>query len=190
MTETAVPQTTRFGDHERRAVALLAGVVVVAAALVGWLLVQGGAGSDRARVTTPVLVSAAELRQFAESVHHPVFWAGPRNGTSYELTATASGRVFVRYLPPHVQAGNPRAGFLTVGTYPSSRPYVDLERASRADDAIGIRLHGGALALMSRRAPRSVYLASRGSPYQVEVYAPSLDLARDLVLGGSIRPIG
>ena len=31
---------------------------------------------------------------------------------------TTSGRVYVRYLPRGAAAGDPRAGFLTVGTYP------------------------------------------------------------------------
>jgi hypothetical protein len=185
----AAPHAHRSLQHDLRLLALLAAAVAVAAALVGWLLVRIEAGTSPARVTAPRLVSADELRRFARSLHHPVFWAGPVQGRSYELTATPGGRVFVRYLPPDAAAGDSRSGFLTVGTYPSSHPYADLEQAARAEDAVGVRLPGGAVALMSRRAPSSVYLARRGSPYQVEVYASSLDIARNLVLSGAIRPV-
>ena len=44
---------------------------------------------------------------------------------------TGSGRVFVRYLPQGVSAGDPRAGFVTVGTYPDASAYANLERAAR-----------------------------------------------------------
>jgi hypothetical protein len=167
----------------------LAAAVLVAALAVGWLLLRQTRQDAPLGSNGPVLVSAAELRRFAESRDQPVFWAGPLKDTSYELTATPGGRVFVRYLPPNVTAGDKRSGFLTVGTYPSRHPYADLERAARADDAVGVPLPGGVLVLMSRRAPRSVYLARRGSHYQVEVYDSSLDTARNLVLSGAIRPV-
>jgi hypothetical protein len=183
------PHAHRSARNDFRPLALLAAAVAVAAALVGWLVVRLESGTSHARVTAPTLVSAAQLREFAASLHRPVFWAGALKGMSYELTATRGGRVFVRYLPPNAAAGDPRAGFLTVATYPSSRPYADLERAARPEDAVGIPLPGGAVALMSRRTPKSVYLARRGSHYQVEVYDSSLDTARNLVLSGSIQPL-
>jgi hypothetical protein len=187
--KASAPQAPRSAEHDLRVLALFAVAVVGAATFVGWALVRRGGESGPAGVTAPKLVSAAELHRLAASLRHPVFWAGAANGMSYELTATPGGRVFVRYLPPSVEAGDTRAGFVTVGTYPSSHPYRDLERAASADDAVGIPLPGGGVALMSRRVPRSVYLARRGSPYQVEVYDPSLDTARDLVLSGAIQPV-
>lgn len=189
MSDTAASPAPRAAAQDHRPLALLAAGMVVAAAVAAWLLVTLDSGGSSARTTGPVLVSAAELQRLAASVDHPVFWAGPRKDSAYELTVTPGGRVFVRYLPPHVAAGDPRPAFLTVGTYPSVRPYASLARAARADDAVGLRLRDGTLALLSRRAPRSVYLAQRGRRYQVEVYDPSLDTARNLVLSGSIRPL-
>jgi hypothetical protein len=61
-----------------------------------------------AATTVAVIVSPAQLARFAALSTTPVFWAGPRPGVSYELTSL-SGRVYVRYLPRGVAAGDQRA---------------------------------------------------------------------------------
>jgi hypothetical protein len=53
------------------------------------------------------LVSQAQLERLPDLVGHPVYWAGPRNGFSYELTSITNGRTFVRYLPSEVPARSP-----------------------------------------------------------------------------------
>jgi hypothetical protein len=108
---------------------------------------------------------------------------------SYELTRTPSGRVYVRYLSAHTVAGDSRADFLTVGTYPSDRAYADLERAAKADDVLAARLDSGALMVVANKAPTNVYLAYRNLPYQIEVFDPSGETARELALAGEIEPI-
>lgn len=155
--------------------------------LVGWLLI-GGDDKPSQSPTGASAASEAELREFAASAPHPVYWAGPRQGQTYELTKTADGRVYVRYLPADAKPGDPRPQFLTVGTYPRANAYAELKRASRADGAVARKLPQGGLAVLSRGSS-SVYFGYPDAAYQVEVYAPSPGSARNLVLAGQIVPV-
>jgi len=184
--ETALP-----GRHSdlHGVLRLVAGLVLVAAVIVGWLQLRHDGSAPAPKPVGPVLVAQARLTQFAASAGHPVFWAGPEHGMSYELTRTPSGRVYVRYLSAHTVAGDARADFLTVGTYPSDHAYADLERAAKADDVLAARLDSGALMVVANKAPTNVYLAYRNLPYQIEVFDPSGETARELALAGEIEPI-
>jgi hypothetical protein len=53
----------------------------------------------------PTAVTRTGLASLAASVGHPVYWAGPRANVTYELTQTADGRIFVRYLPKGTPVG-------------------------------------------------------------------------------------
>jgi hypothetical protein len=167
----------------------LVGAVLVAALIVGWLLLGHDGSAPAPKPVGPVLVAQARLTQFAASAGHPVYWAGPEQGMSYELTRTPSGRVYVRYLPAHTAAGDARADFLTVGTYPDDHAYADLEHAAKADDVFAARLDDGTLMVVSQKTPTNVYLALRNLPYQIEVFDPSGETARELALTGEIGPI-
>lgn len=162
----------------------------LAAFFVGWLVLNGGGGE-----TTPTPTAAAtatsesDLRSFAGSVSHPVYWAGPKDGYTYELTRTTDGRVYVRYLPEGTQIGDPRSRFLTVGTYPRAGAFAELQRAGRADGAMSLKLERGGLAVFSERRPTSVYLGYPDARYQVEVYHPSPTEARRLALSGQVVPV-
>jgi hypothetical protein len=135
------------------------------------------------------LVSQAQLERLPEVVGHPVYWAGPRNGFSYELTRTINGRTFVRYLPSGVPAGDARPDFLVVGTYPRPGSFAVLERAANRPRSVSVKLPGRGLMVFASDKPKSVYLGYPGSEYQVEVFAPSSSTARRLVLSGAIAPI-
>jgi hypothetical protein len=117
-----------------------------------------------------------------------VYWAGTREDHSYELTKTSDGRVYVRYLPSGVEAGDARPEFLTVGTYPRPNAYSELRRAAKAPGATSRRIAQGGLAVLSRGSS-SVYFGYPDAAYQVEVYAPNPGAARELVLGGKVVPI-
>jgi len=184
--ETALPR--RHSDLHG-VLRLVAGLVLVAAVIVGWLQLRHDGSAQAPKPVGPVLVAQARLTQFAASAGHPVFWAGPEHGMSYELTRTPSGRVYVRYLSAHTVAGDSRADFLTVGTYPSDHAYADLEQAAKADDVLAARLDSGALMVVANKAPTNVYLAYRNLPYQIEVFDPSGETARELALAGEIEPI-
>jgi ferric-dicitrate binding protein FerR (iron transport regulator) len=159
----------------------------LAAFLIGWLILGGDDGGS----TTTNGASArsqSELRDFAASSSHPVYWVGPREGQTYELTKTSDERVYVRYLPEGVKAGDPRPQFLTIGTYPRPKAYAELKRAAKAPGATSRRIGQGGLAVLSKGSS-SVYFGYPDAAYQVEVYAPGAGEARRLVLDGQVVPI-
>src|SRR5687768_346552 len=108
----------------------------------------------------------------------------------YELTHTRDGRVYIRYLPAGVEAGDPRPNFLTVGTYPQEDAFAELQKTAKARGVSTIELQRGGRAFADASRPASVYLAYPHSDYQVEVYAPIRDTARTLVAAGRITAIG
>jgi hypothetical protein len=178
------------GAH-RAQLAVLAVAVTAAASVVGWLLVRGDAGAPSfAGVNAPVLVSQTRLEELASSNAEPLYWAGPRNGFSYELTRTADGRTYVRYLPRGVRAGDPRAEFLTVGTYEHPNAFADLKRAGTRPGAVAAKLDHGGVLVFSTGRPRSVYFGYPGQNVQIEVYAPAGSSAALARAAGEITPIG
>jgi hypothetical protein len=178
-------------EHNRFQLVVLAVAVASAAAVVGWLLVrsQTRPATPATSSGVPAIVSRKQLEGLARLLDQPVFWAGPREGFSYELTTTKDRRVFVRYLPHGVAAGDPRARYLAIGTYASPHAFADLKRATKRHDSISVRLDGGGLVVFAASRPRNVYFGYPDAKYQVEVFDPSGDTARRLVLSGTILPI-
>jgi hypothetical protein len=155
-----------------------------------WLVVKGDDNGTTAPArTAPVAASATELRALPGQLGHEVFWAGSKSGFTYELTRTAKGKVFVRYLPPGVELNDPRPNFLTVGTYPRPGAYSTLNKFSTKPEAVSERLPGAGLAVYSRAKPQSVYVAYQDSDLQIEVYDPAPGRAMRLVLSGQLTPI-
>jgi hypothetical protein len=155
--------------------------------LLGWLMLgrEHEASSSQNGATAS---SETELRDFARTASSPIYWAGPHAGDTYELTRTADGRVYVRYLPEGVEVGDPRPRFLTIGTYPRAKAYAELQRAAKAPGATSQTLRSGGVAVFSRGSS-SVYFGYPDGKYQVEVYAPSAGSARNLVLSGQVVPV-
>ena len=184
---------TTFTTSALRVPHLRLGAIVaagLAAFLVGWLAMNRG--GDDAAPTAGGGASAAsesELRSFADSASHPVYWAGAKDGHTYELTRTTDGRIYVRYLPEGTEVGDPRSRFLTVGTYPRAGAFAELKRAAKADGAVSLKVGDGGLAVFSEAKPTSVYLGYPDARYQVEVYHPSPDEARRLALSGQVVPV-
>lgn len=191
MTETAV-RTPTATTREQRALVLIAILLVLAVVVFGltWLLVRGngqkttlppaGAG--------PVAVSESQLHLLARVARHPVYWAGPKAGT-YELTRTTTGRIYVRYLSSRAEVGERAPNFLTIGTYPTRTAFRNLQRAARRRGAVSLTIGGGGLLVFNQATPKSVYFAYPNSAYQVEVFDPSPQQARALVLSGQVTPL-
>jgi hypothetical protein len=146
----------------------------------------GGAVGAAGAHLGPVVANGSELATFAKGIKSPVYWAGPLNGYSYELTQTTTGKVFVRYLPSGVKAGDPRASFLIVATYPYPKAFAALKNVAKAN---ALKLPGGGIALVDTGYPKSVHIAFPGAAYQVEVYDPSPARARQVALSGTIKPV-
>jgi hypothetical protein len=184
--QIAGARSSRLSVPQLRFGALLA--IGLAVFLVGWLILgRGDDGSTAANGASAK--SESDLRAFASSASTPVYWAGPREGQTYEVTRTSDGRVYVRYLPDGVDVGDPRPQFLTVGTYPRPGAWAELRRAAREPGAVSRDLPNDGLMVFSRSRPTSVYVGYAGGRYQVEVYAPSPGSARKLVLAGQIVPV-
>jgi len=182
----------RSSAHRRPApLALLLVAIAVVAAIVILLIVHERGTSSASLPTngSPAVVSQAQLERLAASSSQPVYWAGPKSGYSYELTQTSSGRIFVRYLPSEVRPGDPRPDFLVVGTYTQPGSFADLQRAAKQPGALSLKIDNGGLVVFSSSKPTSVYLSYPGAKYQVEVYSPSGNTARTLVLAGKIKPV-
>jgi hypothetical protein len=181
---------SRRAPHLHLQLSVLAGAVALAAVVVVWLLLRNG---DQTTIPAPnsgpALVSQAQLERLAASVDHPVYWAGPKDGFSYELTRASQGRIFVRYLPRGVAAGDRRPDFLTVGTYSQTKAFTDLKRAAKRTGSVSTTIDNGGLVVFNSNHPTSVYFAYPDAKYQVEVFAPSGETARSLVRTGQIKPI-
>jgi hypothetical protein len=166
-------------------------LVVMLLLAIGLTACGGGDDAKTKKKRAPAVgTSLAELTRVAGSIGHPIYWAGPRGGTRYELSRTKDGRVFIRYLPPGVKLGDPKPNYLSVGTYPQADAFKTLTATAKKQGVPTIKLRGGGLAFADKSHPTSVYLAYPGADYQIEVYDPSAARARQLVSSGKIVPVG
>jgi hypothetical protein len=134
----------------------------------------------------PVLAPAAELKAVSNALGQPIYWAGPRRGSRYELRRTTNGSAYVRYLPHGVHPGDPRAKFLTIATYPLSHAYRSLKKYAHGKTVAG---PNGSIYFVYPADPRSVYVAFPNVNYEIEVYDPSAKVARKIVTSGLVRPV-
>jgi hypothetical protein len=163
--------------------------LAIAAGLVAWLVVSGGKSSPAKRAPATA-ASVQDIRALAASVHHPVYWAGPRKGFKYELSRTSDGRIYIRYLPSSVAIGDTHPNYLSVGTYPVKDAVGAVRAIAKRLGGTTLTLSGGGVAVQDTKHPTSVYLAYPGSDLQIEVFDPSPSLARHLILSGRISALG
>jgi hypothetical protein len=168
--------------------------VALVAGFVAWLLLRSDTRSKPAPKAAPTpavatVVPPKRIRELAATLDHPLFWAGTRPGMGYELTRTAAGNIFIRYLPPNARAGNPRPAFLAIGTYPVPDAFSRTRTAGKRAGAVAVGLKGGGIAVYDSARPTSVYFAYPDSKVQVEVFDPNGRTARNLVVYGRIVPI-
>lgn len=168
--------------------------VVLAAGIIAFLVLSGGddgggsgSGSEPAR--GPEAVSVAELQELSDSVGHPVYWAGERPGTQYELTVSEEGNIVIRYLEPDAEIGSPDVAAFTVATYPFPDAYAALTAVAENPGAIKAKTPDGALVVTNESNPESVYVAYPGSDQQIEVFDPDPLVALETATTGQIEPI-
>lgn len=189
------------GDSAGRGRLLIGGVLalllLIAGAVGGYALSQGSdptSGEDGAADAAvsgvrglepgvPTILSADELRALGAE-EGPVYWAGPREGTRYEVTVNTNGGIYIRYLPEGVEAGSEDL-FLTVGTYDLLEGYDALTSASKSKADVVVSESGAAIATF-KAAPLSTYFAFPDGTFQVEVFSPKKREARDLTESGAI----
>ncbi len=175
------------------------GVIVAVAVLVAivvWLLVRNNdSGKGSGAVATgpavgPVAASQDRLRKLADEEGHDVYWIGPETNTTYELTRTSAGRIFVRYLPKGVPVGVDKAAYTIVGTYPVPNATSVLQGLAAKSGENKLSVPNGGIAVFSSSQPTNVYVAYPGSNLQIEVFDPSAERAQRLVTSGRVEPVG
>jgi hypothetical protein len=194
-------QTGVIGSIRGKRMVLVLTALVAAAAVAGAvILVTSGSPSPKSTAssaaarpatsggTTVQATSLAALRALPATIGHPVYWAGPRPGATYELTTSPDGRVYVRYLTGGASVGSPLPDFLTVGTYVVPNAEAAVRTAAAQPGAVKVPVPGG-VGFYNRARPTSVYFAYPGSNVQVETYDPSPPMARQLVETGAIKPV-
>lgn len=190
MTQGASPaRNTPSGNPNRIRIGAIVVLAIVVAVIV-WLIVKGDDNNDKGSPGPPPASAATlnTLRSLPDQLGHPVYWAGPRPGFTYELTQV-NGNVFVRYLPTGVGLGDPRPNFLTVGTYPKGKSYAVLKRQGSRRGNQSRPTAGGGIAVWGNNRPQSVYVAYPGKNVQIEVYDPSAKRARSLATSGAVKQI-
>jgi hypothetical protein len=165
-------------------------VLALAALVVTWLLLKDDGKDNSAPEKTVTAASIDDLRELPASLGHPVYWAGPRPGFTYELTRTKRGDVYIRYLPAGVELGDKRPDFLTVGTYPYARAVAAARSQANQRGAFRRSIAGNGIAYSLPKNRKSVFFAYPRLDYLYEVYDPAPLRARRLVLSGRIRPVG
>lgn len=161
-------------------------LIVVAAGLIVWLALRGnGSSSSKSSVTA---VTIGQISDLATSVSHPIFWVGPKQGDTYELTRSLSGSIFIRYLPPGAKVGTQQP-YLTVATYPFPGAFAAIQKLT-GKGITSFTAPKGGLAEFSNSYPQSIHLAYPGVDYQVEVYSPTHGAARALVASGQVAAFG
>lgn len=165
-------------------------IVLVAVAIV---LASTGGGEDDGGAqadTAPRILDVAGLVELEESLDHSLYWAGEQPPDQVEVTQEADGNVYLRYLPPGVEAGDPREQFLTVGTYSVADPVGSLRSVAAEEGGELERLADGGFVLVNPSSEGSAYLAHPGSELQIEVYDPAPGRALGLIRSGAIEPVG
>ncbi len=168
--------------------------LALAAGVIAWVVVGRGGESPKpsssvsavSRGAGPIGLSPAGLRAESGSLGQPIYWAGPEPGYTYELTRTANGNLYVRYLPPGVKVGARGAAYLIIVTYPFSKAFIGLKAVSRGH---AISVPGRGIAVVDRGYPKSVHVAFPGVNYQIEVYDPSPRRSLHVATSGDIRPV-
>ena len=167
---------------------LLVGLIAL---LASWFFMRGGNQTQSAAlpaVGKPGIVDESQLHALAAHSKFPLYWAGPKQG-AYELTRAQDGRVWVRYLESASQVGARSAKYLTIGTYPSKHAFLAIRRAAERPGGLSLQIPNGGLLVFNTNSPKSIYFGYPKTSYQVEVFDPSPQQARTLVLGGKITPI-
>jgi hypothetical protein len=172
---------------------LLRGTVLALAIVVGavaWIVSGDGEQDGEA---TPVaaearIVEAGQLADAAATLGHPVYWAGPIEGSELELTEAEDGSTQVRYLEDPGEAGAESSSVLTIGSYPLPDPAAALDAFAAEPGSVVKRAANGAEVLFSESNPSSVYFVAPDNSVQVEVYHPQPQRALDLALAGDVRP--
>ena len=182
----------RFDARRRRirAAALIVVLLLVGLGLGFWFATRDDGSASTSPVPTHATAAAISIRglkTFAAAAGQPIYWAGPKQNVQYELTRARDGRVWVRYLPVGSKIGERTTPYLTIGTYPVKNAFAATQAIAKRKGSTRIDAGPGAVAFFGAAHPTSVYVAYRGSDYQIELFDPSAARARQMVASGQVR---
>jgi hypothetical protein len=163
-------------------------VIAIAVAIILWLVFRDS-GSNSSTPSNVSAVSVGQIRNLAASVAHPIFWVGPKQGDTYELTRTSNGSIYVRYLPSGVKLGA-KEPYLTIATYPFPGAYPALQKVASQRGSTPVKLSHGGLAVISKVTPKSVHAAYPGVNYQIEIFDPNEGEATTLAIQDQLAALG
>lgn len=151
----------------------------------------GGGSSQGGNLVGPVAATQSDIASLAKKNNQPVYWAGNQPGTSdLELTQTADGNVYVRYLTGNASIGTPKPSYLTVGTYPFGNAIHALDTIAKQPGATTFQVPNNGTAVQNSSSPTSVYVAYPDEKgFEIEVYDPDPKKALALVKSGDIQPV-
>jgi hypothetical protein len=189
LSESPSPMETTKGPSARQRIGLASGVAVavIAGVIVFVFADRIGSGSTpttSAAPIAPVALNASGLRKIGVLARQPIYWAGPKEHYLYELKRTADGSVYIRYLPPGVNAGAPGNNYLIIATHPFKGALDALEKVANGR---GISVPDGGLALVDGRTAKSVLVVFPKVDYQIEVFDPSPKKALEIATSGQLR---
>ena len=159
----------------------------IAAAAAAVLILDRNTDGPGQTSAAAIAISGQELVALAGSPTTPTYWAGPIQGRALELTRTETG-TFVRYLPAGTTVGGSTRA-LTIGTYPLQDAYGTAAGRAKGAGMTSQPTRNGGLAVWNKARPTSVYVAFRGVPSLIEVYAPDAKEARTVALSGRLRTV-
>jgi hypothetical protein len=196
-TATPAPSTGR----SRVVIAVVVAAAVFAATAIAVWQLNSDDGTSNASSTTistvpstppgvPArIVTTSQLRAFVAALGRPVYWAGNRRGARMEYTQASDGSTYVRYLTGSAAVGDDHPNFVVVATYPQPDAFARVRKAARTNHYKVEQLSGGAIAVTEPQTPNNIHIVSPGQPYQVEVFAPTVAQARNIVLSGAVVPV-
>lgn len=173
-------------------------IAAVAAFLVWFFAIRdtgddnnGGGSTQAQNILGPVAANEADISDLANKNDQPIYWAGDQSGTSdIELTQTADGNVYVRYLTGNADIGTPKPSYLTVGTYPFGDALNAVKTIAKEPGAQTFDVPNRGFAVQNSNSPTSVYVAYPDDKgFEIEVYDPDPAKALDLVESGDIQPV-
>lgn len=174
-------------------------VVIVAAAAVWYFAIRDSGSSDNGKGTSapvgnlvgPVAATKSDLTDLSKKLGQPIYWAGNQpKTTDLELTQTADGNVYVRYLTGGAAIGVPKPSYLTVGTYPVPDAKKALKTIGKQPGASVQDISNGGIAVTNTSSPNSIYLAYPDeNSFEIEVFDPDPTAGLDLVTSGAIKTV-
>jgi hypothetical protein len=177
--------------------AVIAVVIVAAAAVWYFAIRDSGSDNDNGKsapvgnLVGPVAATKSDIADLSKTLGQPIYWAGDQpKTTDLELTQTADGNVYVRYLTGGAAIGIPKPSYLTVGTYPVPDAKEALKTIGKQPGATVKDISNGGIAVTNTSSPNSIYVAYPDeNSFEIEVFDPDPTTGLDLVTSGAITTV-